>query len=175
MAGATMARLAYAVRRGPPMKKHVEPRATALRPPADHGPAGMTVDETQIDWPAGLGPSADLAAMSWGGAPVAPSEAVSEAVRPSGVVVQVWRDALVLDGRKLTPTLSFDEGRLVRIEVLDLKTSELSTLAQGRASLGFKDEGTVAGTAGVTRWVVDLMDGRLSLEPDPELTDAGMI
>ncbi len=135
----------------------------------------MPVDETCIDWPPALRPNPALSNMTWGGSPVTPSEDVSEATRPSGVVVQVWRDALVLEGRKLTSMLTFVEGRLVRVEVADLKASELSTLAPDRASLEYTTEGMVAGNTGVTRWVVDLLDLRLSLEPDPELTEAGMI
>ena len=132
----------------------------------------MTGDEqARIDWPEGLVQSAALAAMTWGGPPPAASDAVSEMTMPSGGVAQDWQDALELGGRTLTPKLTFVDGRLVRIEVADLRPSELSTLALG-ADRRF---GLVSGSAGVTGWVVDFIDNSLSLEPDPELTDAGMI
>lgn len=136
----------------------------ARRPDAD--PAGRPA----IRWPIGVTPSADLAERRWGDAP---SElALTVERRESGLVVEVWRSAADLLGRKVDVELTYEFDSLIGLQIVGLSDRELLDLG---FSADQAEDGLAVSSIDETLWMADLYDRLLRAEPDPEHTDAGLV
>lgn len=149
-----------------PLAQRQPPRG--LRPGV--GPNADPEGRPAVRWPIGLTPSHDLAERRWGDSPS--DLALTVERRESGLVVEVWRSALDLLGRKVDVELTYEFDALIGLQVVGLSDRELLDLG---FSADHAEDGLVVLSLDETLWMADLYDRLLRAEPDPEHTDAGVI
>lgn len=140
--------------------------STGPRPGAEADREGRPA----IRWPLGVTPSDDLAVRRWGDAPS--DLALTVERRESGLVVEVWRSAVDLLGRRLDAELTYEFDALIGLQLVGLSDRELLDLG---FSADQAEDGLAVRSLGETLWMADLYDRILRAEPDPEHTDAGLI
>lgn len=134
------------------------------------GPDGNSAVRPAVRWPIGITPSDNLAERRWGDAPSDLPLTVDR--RESGLVVEVWRSAADLLGRRVDVELTYEFDALIGLQIVGLSDRELLDLG---FSADQAEDGLAVLSIDETLWMADLYDRLLRAEPDPEHTDAGLI
>lgn len=87
-------------------------------------------------------------------------------------MVEVWRSAADLLGRRVDVELTYEFDALIGLQIVGLSDRELLDLG---FSADQAEDGLAVLSIDETLWMADLYDRLLRAEPDPEHTDAGLI
>lgn len=152
------------------MSRRIRRPLAQRQPPHAPRPGADAEGRPAVRWPIGVTPSADLAARRWGDAPS--DLALTVERRESGLVVEVWRSAADLLGRKVDVELTYEFDALIGLQIVGLSDRELLDLG---FSADQAEDGLAVSSIDETLWMADLYDRLLRAEPDPEHTDAGLV
>lgn len=153
-----------------PLAQRQPPRGLRPGVGADTDPGDSPSVRPTVRWPIGVTPSDALAERRWGDAPSDLPLTVER--RESGLVVEVWRSAADLLGRKVDVELTYEFDALIGLQIVGLSDRELIDLG---FSADTAEDGLAVRSIDETLWMADLYDRLLRAEPDPEHTDAGLI